>query len=688
MSAVSLDVRARREVLDGVFTELTVQQREHVIDAARAYKSKNETDPFRTLRFGREQDVVRGVIETGLTLHRWFAIAAKLPSSVVIVKGALLVFRTADVDAVTAATNKVKARVVTFATVDISGDMATFRDGSTNVVAYVDMTKKRYDINGGTIAFSVGGAFETVNAETGGLTVFVDVLPVGDDRARYSQNVQHAFSALAWVNGAGIVDKPVKSAHATQSARALPPATTGLLFLPTGAASTALPGIYIRTPATAGITVSNDGIVTTSPHAATFDVTGAKGLEMWVETAPQAPPPPLPDAAAAAGPSSLLSPLSALGKIIDRNGKTTMQDALIPPGMPSLTGEQVLDLCFGPNGMYASKKASFFEPAKNNAMIAFLRGLLRVGVVNQKTFAQVFVLNKDEVDWRHVMWRVPVYYGQALRGSYDDRVLKQLQDANTDEALKVKRTGAFVIAGHVNLAKTPEYTVLAVHGWGLDFETRDTDDSKTYTSRGHINKDAARIELSRRVRLWIQAALSKAADFGSQRIHFRMPAVGLGQFLSELHNNDDKLFVAMTLLKALETEATTSHGRVFVEICDRDDVIFTKLKVPRDYIQSDHVSIVPGANLFDERGIELHPESPHLAISRLINGERVSRTLTLMNAWDPVAFIGNGGSTDKTVDGFFVANYGPNEHFGNAAYLQNPVFHPEWVNKDTWVQMS
>ena len=61
------------------------------------------------------------------------------------------------------------------------------------------------------------------------------------------------------------------------------------------------------------------------------------------------------------------------------------------------------------------------------------------------------------------------------------------------------------------------------------------------------------------------------------------------------------------------------------------------------------------------------------------------KLLVLLNAWDSVSYVGNGGSRDATVDGFLVAGFGPNVALRNSSYLHNPIFNPGLGDSATWV---
>ena len=53
-----------------------------------------------------------------------------------------------------------------------------------------------------------------------------------------------------------------------------------------------------------------------------------------------------------------------------------------------------------------------------------------------------------------------------------------------------------------------------------------------------------------------------------------------------------------------------------------------------------------------------------------------------VNAWDSNSFIGNGGESDPTIDGKFVAAVGDNKYL-NASYLHNSVVFSKEIAKNS-----
>jgi len=75
-----------------------------------------------------------------------------------------------------------------------------------------------------------------------------------------------------------------------------------------------------------------------------------------------------------------------------------------------------------------------------------------------------------------------------------------------------------------------------------------------------------------------------------------------------------------------------------------------------------------------------HERGGNLSLGYVLHGGDL---LVLVNAWDSSSFIGNGGSRDPTVDGFFVSGK-RNTDFKNASFLQNPWLSRQLLNPRHW----
>jgi hypothetical protein len=64
----------------------------------------------------------------------------------------------------------------------------------------------------------------------------------------------------------------------------------------------------------------------------------------------------------------------------------------------------------------------------------------------------------------------------------------------------------------------------------------------------------------------------------------------------------------------------------------------------------------------------------------------LSKDDTIVNSWDDYSYIGNGGSRDQSVDGWFVSGTGRNVNMKNTSYLHNVFFNPELLNPKNWIR--
>ena len=59
--------------------------------------------------------------------------------------------------------------------------------------------------------------------------------------------------------------------------------------------------------------------------------------------------------------------------------------------------------------------------------------------------------------------------------------------------------------------------------------------------------------------------------------------------------------------------------------------------------------------------------------------------LLLVNAWDPMSFIGNGGSMDSTIDGFLVSGASYGKKLMNSSFLHNVFFSTSLLDINNWI---
>lgn len=257
----------------------------------------------------------------------------------------------------------------------------------------------------------------------------------------------------------------------------------------------------------------------------------------------------------------------------------------------------------------------------------------------------------DEDVQEHLSNRIPAYYGKTMKQFYREERFMELLDGDTDKRLvklDSRESPIYTVCGPM---MTPgiKNDFCAVHSWGLNFESKETLDYRTYISDCGSklkNKDILRQRMEEMLK-----CIFKASDyFHKGKYHeLRIPYIGLGCYLSGINSNEirdelKKLF--FTLLK----DITNKYTNMSVVICNPDQSYNNEiLKIENSYENNNYFNFQ--TNLF-----ELSPV----------------RT-TWVNAWDTHSFIGNGGSFDNSIDGWFVSGTNINTKYNNASYLHNII---------------
>lgn len=183
----------------------------------------------------------------------------------------------------------------------------------------------------------------------------------------------------------------------------------------------------------------------------------------------------------------------------------------------------------------------------------------------------------------------------------------------------------------------------------------------------------------------------------------RMPLIGCGAYLTALTSKDSA--------KALGCFADALEGlvpalaslRVVLEVCDFSGGTLRDIATGR-------VRVLQRADLFaldmfaldvsESKGAD---ETTVAAANAAMDATNAARDATnaaleatnaaleatiLVNAWDDVSFVGNGGARDPTIDGFLVAGGGPGAALVNCSYLHNAFFVPELLNPSRWRDLA
>ncbi len=284
---------------------------------------------------------------------------------------------------------------------------------------------------------------------------------------------------------------------------------------------------------------------------------------------------------------------------------------------------------------------------------------------------------------QHLVRRIPVYFGQARNDLFNwERVTRVLNYGYQNLQLNNELVSniRYAITGPINIMPyqgKPEIRAWVTHLWGVNFESTASDDYKIlYEKPGGLDVD---IYFDRQLDLFhliFETAKYAQERENVKRVRIQMPMIGLGQFL-----------------KAIPPKAQEACQLLFVEamgkVLSLNPEVHLKLCIfsPHDFSQTCLDRINDLKPKYQNFSVGLGSQDGNLLLG-VDNATRENgNTLTcVVNAWDTRSFIGNGGSVDKTIDGFIVANAGGyNNQFRNTSYLHNAFFCPNVINPKKWI---
>ena len=215
--------------------------------------------------------------------------------------------------------------------------------------------------------------------------------------------------------------------------------------------------------------------------------------------------------------------------------------------------------------------------------------------------------------------RIPVYFGKPMTTLFNDTI------SNYQQPFGIK----YAVCGKAYLMDNSYF--YAIHTWGINLESNETDDYKNVVKDEKINKTKYRNVTKKMIECIVKAKNHYKLD----KVY--MPLIGLGAYLTAV--SYDQVHVATTIF--------------FEEISKTDLTVII--------LNKNSIS----AELYDKY-------KDNIEIGNLFTPRKGK--YGVVNAWDSHSYIGNGGSRDNTIDGWFVAGYGPNKDLKNSSFLHNYYF--------------
>ena len=308
----------------------------------------------------------------------------------------------------------------------------------------------------------------------------------------------------------------------------------------------------------------------------------------------------------------------------------------------------------------------------------------------------------DPLVLKALLHKKPVYWGgdkddmtnwdavEAAFG-YNKETTNTLLTSHQVSATRYAVAGPMRVMAHDDL---PERDARAVHVWAPNLESTGTADYDTIINRntvvfeGQMVHDTEAINKAyydRFLELWNLIFHSATYSLTSgQQAYIQSALLGAGCFIKgcpdQLRNELLKTqFRAVRDALAQVAATAEQDSRILhLKMC-----IYTPQDFPDEVVQMyrdladycDNFSVGEGP---DEGNVlaNLYHDDPYLVP-------------VVVNAGDPLSFIGNGQSKDFTVEGFMVANAGGfNPQFRNTSFLHNTRFNPELLVPENWIRTS
>jgi ribA/ribD-fused uncharacterized protein len=270
-----------------------------------------------------------------------------------------------------------------------------------------------------------------------------------------------------------------------------------------------------------------------------------------------------------------------------------------------------------------------------------------------------------------LLHRIPVYFGSIKRSLFHDSKFKKLTGYTAKQAMdRIDLSVRYALCGRVLASSAavakPKYAYVG-HAWGINFETKKTADYARFIvpSTGRIRRDLYEKTQDDMCAMIVQCAVHAMTDAGAASVELLVSSIGMGAFMTSITDESDRDWAMHALVRSLSTQArktTTAHPGVNVRFYSE------RAAVHRAATEHEHFRIV-GGDIFRDAG----------------NYLKHKPCVCVINSWDPVSFVGNGGDRDATIDGMIASGLGDGAAFANTCYLHNVMFMPSLLEASRWM---
>jgi len=283
---------------------------------------------------------------------------------------------------------------------------------------------------------------------------------------------------------------------------------------------------------------------------------------------------------------------------------------------------------------------------------------------------------------------------KSIMNNMVDIVNKQYQNS---DPVRFAISGPNIMIGENN---DEEKMIYSTHIWGVNFETNKTANYERFITVDGLLDEEKYEETVREIILMAFESAASAAVLEDKDIYMKIPKVGLGCFLGGIVDDSIKQFAHNVFYNALiEFSLKFRIKKVHLIIAIKDITRNDKVALLKYGINTDNISLSyetpPSKTIIEQvtnNGVSIHFSNNLFDLHSEIIGDESSTAngknslILLVNAWDSNSFIGNGGSKDGSIDGWFVSGCGPGQNTSNTSFLMNPAFCSyKDYSEDKWI---